>query len=128
MSFNRIQISQDATNRIRLLKGRIGLRPNILCRFALLYSLNEPRIPNPADYDKDGMEFNRYTLTGEWDSFFIALLKERCIQDGLNPKKDLLPQFIAHLNRGILSIFSMVRDLGDLRNLIPTEILNQNAQ
>ena len=128
MSFNRIQISQDATYRIRQLKGRTGLRPNILCRFALLYSLNEPRIPNPVDSDKDGMEFNRYTLTGEWDSFFIALLKERCIQDGLDPAKDILSQFIAHLNRGILSIFSMVRDLGDFRNLIPADILNQTLQ
>jgi len=121
MSFNRIRISKGATVRLQQLKGKTGLTPNILSRLAVCYSLNEPQTPNPSKYDEDGQEFNRYTLTGEWDRFFIALLKERCIHDGLDPDKDLLPQFRAHLNRGVFSIFSRIKGLGDLQSLLPSE-------
>ena len=119
MSFNRIRISKGATTRLQQLKGKTGLTPNILSRLAVCYSLNEPQIPNPSEYDEDGQEFNRYTLTGEWNSFFIALLKERCINDGLDPEIDLLPQFRAHLNRGVYSISTRIKGLGDLQSLLP---------
>ena len=119
MSFNRIRISKGATTRLQQLKGKTGLTPNILSRLAVCYSLNEPQIPNPSEYDEDGQEFNRFTLTGEWNSFFIALLKERCINDGLDPEIDLLPQFRAHLNRGVYSIFTRIKGLGDLQSLLP---------
>lgn len=121
MSFNRIRISKGATVRLQQLKGKTGLTPNILSRLAVCYSLNESRTPDPSEYDEDGQEFNRYTLTGEWDVFFIALLKERCIHDGLDPDKDLLPQFRAHLNRGVFSIFARIKGLGDLQSLLPSE-------
>ena len=53
----------------------------------------------------------------------MALLKERCIEDGLNPEKDLKNQFIAHLNRGIKSIYDMnMKSLNDIIDLIPEEI------
>jgi len=121
MSFQRIRISRGATIRLQQLKGRTGLTPNIISRVALCYSLNEPRIPNPDDYDEDGQEFNRYTLTGEWDSIFIALLKERCLEDGLDIEKDLISQFRAHLNRGVFSIFPRIKDLQDFQTLLPVK-------
>lgn len=126
MSFQRIRISRGATVRLQQLKGRTGLTPNILSRVALCYSLNEPRIPNPMDYDEDGQEFNRYTLTGEWDNIFMALLRERCIEDGLDIEKDLVPQFRAHLNRGVISIYSRIKDLSDFQSLLPIKSINED--
>lgn len=119
MNLNRIRISEESTTHLRTLKGRTGLTPNILCRVALCYSLNNPQIPDSSKYDETGQEFNRYTLLGEWDDFFIALLKQRCIQDGLDPEKDLVPQFKAHLNNGIVMIYPRLKDLGDFYNLLP---------
>jgi DNA sulfur modification protein DndE len=121
MSFNRIRISKSATVRLSMLKGRTGLTPNILCRIGFCLSLSDPAIPNPNEYDENGQEFNRYTLTGEWDRFFIALLKERLLKDGLEIEKNLLPQFKAHLNRGAIALFDKVKDLGDLYELLPSE-------
>jgi DNA sulfur modification protein DndE len=69
--------------------------------------------------DEKGQEFSRYTLLGEWDAFFIALLRERLIHDGLDPEKDLMPQFKAHLNRGVIMLFSRIKDLSDVYDLIP---------
>ncbi|OPX62561.1 MULTISPECIES: DNA sulfur modification protein DndE [unclassified Methanoregula] len=116
--FYRIRISEKATFRLNQMKGKTGLTPNILCRIAICYSLNDPAIPNPAEYDEKGQELNRYTLTGEWDTFFIALVKERCIKDRLDPEKELYNQLRAHLNRGVFGIFTQVKSLGDFQILL----------
>jgi DNA sulfur modification protein DndE len=120
--FYRLRISEKATFRLNQLKGRTGLTPNILSRIAICYSLNDPSIPNPAEYDEKGQELNRYTLTGEWDTFFIALVKERCIHDKLDPEKDLYDQLRAHLNRGVFGIFPQIRGLGDFQILLKHQV------
>jgi DNA sulfur modification protein DndE len=123
MTFQRIRLSKPATFRLQQLKGKTGLTPNILARIAFCYSLNEPKIPNPEEYDEEGQEINRYTLTGEWDALFIALMRERCIDDNLDPETDLFPQFRAHINRGVMSMFSRIKDLSDFRSLLPAEFI-----
>jgi DNA sulfur modification protein DndE len=112
-------MSKGATVRLQQLKGRTGITPNILLRIAFCYSLNDQKIPNPDEYDEEGQELNRWTLTGEWDSFFIALMKERCKYDGLNSDDEFFPQFRAHLNRGVYGIFSRMKDLSDMQYLLP---------
>ena len=75
MRYSKLKVSGDATSKLRTLHQRTGLRPNVLCRIALMLSLEEGSAagrPVPPD---DGMEFNRYTLTGEYDSVFVALLR-----------------------------------------------------
>jgi len=121
MSFNRIRISKRATTLLRILKGRTGLTPNILSRIAFCLSLGEQGVPDLKLYGDEGQEFNRYTLTGEWDLFFISLLRERLLKDNLDLNLDLLPQFKAHLNRGVLTLYSRVKSLTDLYDLIPAQ-------
>lgn len=121
LSFNRIRISKEASTRLSRLKARTGLTPNVLSRLALCLSLNESGTPNSDSYDEDGQEFNRFTLTGEWDMLFVALLKERLVKDGFDPTLELLPQFKGHLNRGVLTLFTRVRSLPDLYDLLPKE-------
>ena len=121
MSFNRIRLSRSATNRLSLLKSRTGLTPNILCRIGFCLSLRDSIVPRPENYDEDGQEINRYTLTGEWDKFFIALLKERLLKDGLDINKNLFPQLRAHMNRGAISLYDKVKTLEDFQDLLPSE-------
>lgn len=118
MNLNKIKIDDDVTTKISTLKARTGLTPNILCRIGFCLSLSEAGLPDASLYGDEGMEFNRYTLTGQWDSFFIALLKERCIQDGLDIEICLPEQFLAHLNRGITLVYNRVKEIGDLQKLI----------
>ena len=117
MNLNKIKLSKEITHKVRLLKGRTGLTPNILCRIGFCLSLNEPGIPDSTQYEEDGMEFNRYTLTGQYDTLFVSLLKERCIEDGLAIEKNLTKQFFAHLNRGIFLLYNRVRNLSDLAKI-----------
>lgn len=121
MIFNRVRLSEKATNRLTQLKAKTGLTPNIMARFALCYSLNDPSVPNPAEYDEKGIEINRFTLTGEWDQLIIALLKERCLNDGLDIETDLAAQLRAHINRGTFGIFPLIKGLGDLQSLLTHE-------
>src|SRR6185503_3378092 len=77
MQINKIRLTNDASERLKQMKGRTGLTHNILARIGFCLSLNEPAIPNPDQYPEEDREFNRYTLLGEWDDIYVALLKQR---------------------------------------------------
>jgi DNA sulfur modification protein DndE len=74
------------------------------------------------EYDTAGKEFNRYTLLGENDSLYIALVKKRMLNEGYDPESQLETYFLAHLNRGIETLSGRVSDLTDLYELIPGEL------
>jgi DNA sulfur modification protein DndE len=67
-------------------------------------------------YIEEDREFNRYTLLGEWDALFIALLKQRLAQDHVD-ESHLEEQFRAHLNRGVLALYGLTKGIPDLINL-----------
>src|SRR5277367_2185534 len=98
MKLTKVRLTKDASNRLRFLAGKTGLTPNLLCRMAFCLSVAEPRVPDPDDFPEEDREFNRYTLLGEYDALFVALLTERCRQDGVNLDA-LSDYFRAHLNR-----------------------------
>lgn len=119
MAFNRIHVGEQVDLRLRSLKARTGLTPNLLCRLGFCLSLTEPGIPDPQLYaDGQAREFNRYTLTGQWDLFFFSLLRERLVLDGLDPENDLEAQFKAHLCRGVLLLYQRLKSLEDLELLL----------
>ena len=119
MTLNRIYVGQEVDNRLRVLKARSGLTPNLLCRLGFCLSLAEPGIPDSKLYD-DGQvrEFNRFTLTGQWDLFFFSLLRERLVQDELDIELNLEIQFKAHLNRGVMLLYQRLKRLEDLADII----------
>ena len=116
MKLSKLKLSKDASSRVRFLAGKTGLTPNILCRLGFCMSLAESGIPNPADYPEEEREFNRYTLLGEYDDFFIALLRERRNADGEPwPIED---SFRAHMNRGVLLLQRRLKDISGLGELV----------
>jgi DNA sulfur modification protein DndE len=116
---SRVYVGKEVDTRLRHLKARTGLTPNLLCRIGFCLSLAEPGVPDPQLYaDGQAREFNRYTLTGQWDTFFFALLRERLVRDGLDPETDLEPQFKAHLSRGVLLLYQRLKSIADLADLV----------
>lgn len=114
----KVFLSADNTQKVRTLKGRTGLTPNILCRFALSLSLRDPGIPDPTAFPNDGMEFNRYTLFGPHEVILLALLRQRCLQDDLDPDLDLPDQLHAHINRGVGVLYPRLRSISDLGRMV----------
>ena len=109
-------MSRSSTSKLSVLRRRTGLTPNLLCRIGLCYSLESPGLP-PLDFDEEGKELNRYTLTGEWDSLFTSILIERLYQDNIDYELEGELYLKAHLNRGISMIHSRVKKLPDLLKL-----------
>ena len=119
MPFSRLYVSEDIDNKLRTLKIRTGLTPNLLCRMGFCLSLSEPGIPDVQLYsDTQAREFNRYTLTGQYDLFFFSLLRERLFEDNLDPEVFLEPQFKAHLSRGVGLLYQRVKNSEDITLLM----------
>jgi DNA sulfur modification protein DndE len=117
MKLTKLRLSKDASNRLRFLAGKSGLTPNLLCRIGFCLSLGEPTVPNLEEYLDEDREFNRYTLLGEYDPLFVALLKERCRLDGLESEA-LVDQFRAHMNRGVILLQQRVKSVSDIASLV----------
>jgi DNA sulfur modification protein DndE len=79
-------------------------------------SLAEPGSLDPAEYPEEDREFNRYTLLGEHDALFVALLKERHRAEGGNLALEDL--FRAHMNRGIMLLQRRMRDIDQIGDLV----------
>jgi DNA sulfur modification protein DndE len=117
MKLTKLRLTKDASNRLRFLAGKTSLTPNLLCRIGFCLSLSEATVPDPEEYADEDREFNRYTLLGEYDPFFIALLKERCRLDGLDFQR-LPDYFRAHMNRGVTLLQQRVKNLSDIPALV----------
>jgi DNA sulfur modification protein DndE len=114
MQLNKIKLTKESSDRLKQLKIRTGLTPNILTRIGFCLSLADPTIPDPEDYPEEDREFNRYTLLGEWDAIYVALLKQRIGEEKLVNSHDEIDVLRAHLNRGVLMLSRQVKSLVDL--------------
>lgn len=119
MKLSRIRFCEEVDLRLRNLKARTTLSANLLCRLGFSLSLAEPTIPDPAQYPEDSpREIERGTLTGRYDNLFVALLRQRCLSDGLPTEGEVFEeQFRAHMNRGVLLLYHQVKSLPDLCKL-----------
>jgi DNA sulfur modification protein DndE len=117
MKLTKLRLTKDASNRLRFLSGKTAVTPNLLCRIGFCLSLSEPVLPNPDDYQEEDREFNRYTLLGEYDAFFVALLKERCLRDGVSLER-LPDYFRAHMNRGVALLQQRAKGIADIAELV----------
>ena len=123
---NKLKVDSNATNLLRALKGRTGLTPNILARFAFFHSISRDGDLNPKDYNTEGMEFNRYTLTGNLDFPIFFFLKHWMLERGTPVTRETLQEYLtAHINRGTLEIAPKIKKLEDLINLFPEDIRNK---
>lgn len=93
-----------------MLQARTGLTPNILCRFALVLSLADNAPFDPAAYPEEDREFNRYTLLGEYDRLFEALIVEK-------HGKATGPMLVGHISRGVGLLAGRIKGISDLLHL-----------
>ena len=114
MRLNKIRLSRDATLRVRQVKARTGLTPNVLCRLGLCLSFEDEAVPAAEHYDEHGMEFNRYTLTGELDGVMMALFRQWCHEHSVGSDGEQRDAFRAHLNRGVFMLHARATSVGEL--------------
>lgn len=73
----KIKVSEDAKEKLDFLSTRLDLKRNIICRMAIGRSLAiKETVKNEEYADSAGYEYNRYTLTGDQDVLYKALITQ----------------------------------------------------
>jgi DNA sulfur modification protein DndE len=121
LQFNRIRFSWRTQNLYGQLKNKTGLGINVLARYGLCLSLKDPSIPNPDEFDENGMELLPNVLFGEYENIYMALMKDRLHKDNLDPELYLQKMTRAHLNRGAGALHPRIQDLSDFYDIITQE-------
>lgn len=120
MAIDYIRLSQHGKEQLTKLKRYTGIEHwNVLCRWAFCVSLSEPSVPPSQKIPADSnVEMTWKVFGGRYHELYLAMLKERCIQDGFDTDPETLNHhFRLHLHRGI-SYLAGNRNLRDIGKLV----------
>lgn len=103
---NKLKISKGTSELLDNLSNRLNLRRNIICRLAVCRSLTlKESVKNISPVDSIGYEFNRYTLTGDYDIIFLSLIKQHEMRN-INDSQYFSKYLRNHIERGIKILHS----------------------
>ena len=119
MSLDNIRVSDQAREQLIRLKRHTGISQwNILCRWAFCTSLADATPPANVRIVTDSpIEMTWKVFGGQYQEVYLALLKQRCKDDGLDTDEEALAQQLRlHLHRGIgtLAGSRSLRSISDL--------------
>ena len=136
MAIEHVRVSQQGKEHLIRLKRVTGIKNwNVLCRWALCASLAEASVPpNSATHPDSNVEMTWRVFGGRYADLYLALVKERCLRDGLDTDDaTVAQQFRLHLHRGIAYLAGN-RKLRSIENLVsmpaskhPPRSANQGA-
>ena len=77
MITKQIKLSNQSKDRLSRLKGKTGIKNwNVLCRWALCYSLGENTMPTDIPVASDSnVEMSWYTFAGEYSELYEAIIR-----------------------------------------------------
>ena len=104
MIIKQVRLSQQAKDQLSRLKGKTGIKNwNILCRWALCYSLSEKTLPTDIPIARDSnLEMSWLTFGGDYFELYEALVKSWCIRMQLPTNDETVAKYFRlNLERGI---------------------------
>ncbi len=118
---NRSKYQISLKNVFHGLKENRNKNWNILCRWALCYSLSEHTVPTDLPIALDSnVEMSWYTFGGEYNELYEALVYAWCEEMDLPTDEDTVSKYFKlHLERGIahLSGTNFIKSIDDLLRL-----------
>lgn len=122
MIIKQIKLSNQSKDKLSRLKGKTGIKNwNVLCRWALCYSLKEDSIPTDILIIQDSnLEMSWFTFGGEDSDLYEAIIVAWCKSKNLPIDNDTVSKYFKlHLERGIsyLSGTNFIKSLEDLLKL-----------
>ena len=126
MIVKQVRLSQQAKDQLSRLKGKTGIKNwNILCRWALCYSLAEKTIPTDIPIASDSnLEMSWYTFGGDYYEIYEALVKVWCISLWLGTDNETVAKYFRlNLERGIAHLCGtgFIKSIDDLLYLAVKE-------
>lgn len=89
------------------------LKPYTLVKHAIAWSLKEGGPVEKFNYDSNGLELNRQTITGELDIYFKALMEQ--VEARHLTDDEYFPKYVkAHIDRGAILLESRMKHAGTL--------------
>ena len=106
MELQSVHISEEGRNQLITLKTRTGIENwNVLCRWGLCVSLREdtePHVDITGHTGEAGVEMAWRTFAGDYPEIYMALIKQRCKEQGREvTKKNLSDLLHRHIHRGV---------------------------
>lgn len=120
MSIRSVRFSQTAREQLARLKRHTGIEHmNVLARWALCTSLAESIPPPPAKIPADSnLDMPWEVFGGRYGDVLLALVKQRCFEEGLGDEEDVVAQQLRlHVHRG-LSYLAGDRKLRSIADLV----------
>lgn len=91
----KLKLSKESSNKLDYLSNRVGLRRNLLCRIAMGKAIAEGKLfEKIIASDSAGYEFNRYTLTGDRDELYKALVVQH--ENKIISEEEYLPKYLKY--------------------------------
>lgn len=122
MSIEVVRISAQGREQLSRLKRYTGIEHwNELCRWALCISLAEAtRPPATKTGGEGGVDMTWRTFAGAQSDLYLALLKQRCVEDGLGTAPETLnEQLRLHIQRGLGYLTGRkIRNITDLVSIV----------
>ena len=113
----RLKTSKRTLEIFQELEKRTNYKPYTLVKHAIAWSLKENT--SVADYksDSDGLDLNRQTITGDYETYFKVLIEE--VEGRHLPESEFFPKFVkAHINRGSALLLDMYNHAGSMDKYI----------
>jgi len=127
MIIKQVRLSQQAKDQLSRLKGKTGIKNwNVLCRWALCYSLSENTLPTDIALASDSnLEMSWMTFGGDYYELYEAIMKAWCIKMALPTDEETISKYFRlNLERGIsyLSGTGFIKSIDDLVGIAIKEI------
>ncbi len=122
MIIKQVRLSQQAKDHLSRLKAKTGIKNwNIICRWALCYSLSENTIPTDVQIAADSnLEMSWLTFGGDYFEVYEAIVKAWCIKMKLpTDNESVAKYFRLNLERGIAHLCGtgFIKNMDDLVKL-----------
>lgn len=126
MVIKQIRVSQQAKDHLARLKGKTGIKNwNVLCRWALCYSLSEYTLPTDVALVADSnLEMSWMTFGGDYYEIYDALIRAWCIRMNLPTDDETISKYFRlNLERGIAYLCGtgFIKSVDDLVKLAVKE-------
>lgn len=118
----KINLSSESDQILSSIKSKYNIRPNIICRYAILLSLKKED-PPATNNDNGGREFNRITLTGD-DDLLIRELVKMHNKEFLTDDKYMDVYLKAHIERGLTMLSNNIEQTKSFDNYLLQLIMN----
>lgn len=112
----KLNLSSKAEDILKGINSGLGITPNVLCRYAIILAIKDDS-PTEFNFDSKGLEFQRYTLTGEYDLLFRELIKSK--EKKYISDDDYFTQYLkAYIEKGLKLLQSEIALAGSFEKFV----------